>query len=100
MKGYRSRYADLEKLKAQALAVSTDDNETQAKFKAKMEAQFPFVADPGGKLVSLFGVKAPVVTMATRATFVIGTDRKILAVQTGGDAIDAGNVVEALKAAR
>ncbi len=70
------------------LAVSADDVETQRKFKASLGATFPFVADPQATLISLYGVKTPVVKFAMRTTFVIGKDRMIVSVTSGGDAID------------
>lgn len=68
--------------------MSTDSAETQRKFKAKLNAPFPFIADPDAKLVQLFGVKVPIFTYAKRRTFVIGKDRRILAIDEGSDAID------------
>ncbi len=70
------------------IAVSADDLATQKKFKASLEATFPFVADPGGKLIELYDVKTPVVTFANRTTFVIDQNRRIVSITTGGDAID------------
>ncbi len=75
--------------------MSTDDLETQKKFKASLGATFPFVADPDAKLVSLYDVKTPVVKFAMRTTFVIGKDRRVTSVTTGGDAIDPAKAREA-----
>jgi peroxiredoxin Q/BCP len=82
---------------AQVIAVSSDPLETQKKFKAKIGAPFAFVADPDGELIDHFGVKAPVVTIAKRYTFVVGAGRKLLHVDDGSDAIDPGGVIKALK---
>ncbi len=100
MKAYRSRYAELEAVDAQVIAVSSDSLETQKKFKSKIGAEFFFVADSDGTLIEQFGVKAPVITIAKRYTFVIGEGRKLLHVDSGGDAIDPGSVIEALKSAK
>ncbi len=86
-------------LDATVLAESTDSREKQRELRAKLEAPFPFIADPAAKLGELFGVKMPVITLAKRTTFVIGTGRKIVAIITGGDSIDAGKTIEASKKA-
>jgi thioredoxin-dependent peroxiredoxin len=44
-----------------------------------------------------YGVKTPLVTFAKRYTFVIGKDRKVLHVDSGGDAIDPGAAMEACR---
>ena len=78
MKAYRSRYAELEALGAQIIAVSADSDDTQKRFKDEIGAPFSFVADPDGKLIEAFDVKTPVFTLAKRYTFVIGPGRKLL----------------------
>ena len=65
-----------------------DEPEKLAAFKADLKAPFTFIADPDGKVVNLYDVKTPIVSLAKRYTFVIGPDRKILKIQSGGDAID------------
>lgn len=77
------------------IAISTDDAETSAKFKASLKVPYHFVADADAKLVKLFDVKTPLVSFAKRTTFVVGPGRKILAVQEGGDAIDPSGAVTA-----
>ena len=72
-----------------------DDAETLARFKAELKAPFAFIPDPEGHLVKLFDVKTPVVAFAKRYTFVIGEDRKILKVESGGDAINPEGAVAA-----
>ncbi|QRN99106.1 peroxiredoxin [Archangium violaceum] len=91
---YRERYADIEKLSGQVLAVSMDDKETLTKFKESLKAPFAFIPDPEGKLASLYDVKTsdearmPGMKFANRFTFVIGEDGKVLKVESGKDAID------------
>ena len=77
------------------LAVSMDDRETLQRFKSELKAPFPFIPDPQGKLVGLFDVKMPVMSMAQRYSFVIGEGRKILKVQTGSDAVNPGDAIAA-----
>lgn len=75
------------------LAVSTDDKETMAKFRAELGADYPFIPDPDAKLVKLFDTKTPLLPLASRRTFVIGEGRKVLAVQSGSDAIEPGGAI-------
>lgn len=72
-----------------------DDAETLARFKAELKAPFLFIPDPEGKIVKAFDVKTPVVSFAKRYTFVIGEDRKILKVESGGDAINPEGAIAA-----
>ena len=72
-----------------------DDSETLARFKAELKAPFAFIPDPEGKIVNAFDVKTPVVSFAKRYTFVIGEDRKIAKVESGGDAINPEGAVAA-----
>ena len=75
------------------LAVSMDDRETMARFKKELNAPFPFVADPEGKLAAMYGVKGE--KMAARKTFVIGEGRKVLAIEEGSAAIDPDESIAA-----
>jgi peroxiredoxin len=75
------------------LAISMDDPETLAKFKKSLNAPFPFIADPEGKLTRLYQVKTPVVGLALRYTFVVGEGRKILKVDHGKDSIDPSSAI-------
>jgi peroxiredoxin Q/BCP len=85
---YSAGFPELGRKGVQLIAVSVDDVETQKKFKASLGATFALVADPDRKLVELYDVKMPVVGVASRVTFVIGKDRKITSITTGGDAVD------------
>jgi peroxiredoxin Q/BCP len=93
MTAYRERYAELEKKGAQVLAVSMDDRETLARFKKELNAPFPFLPDPEGKVAALFGVKGE--KLADRKTFVIGEGRKVLAIEAGMFAIDPDHAIAA-----
>ncbi|QXQ12591.1 peroxiredoxin [Skermania piniformis] len=71
---------------ASRVGISTDDVETQAGFAGKQGFDYPLLSDSDGTVASAFGVKrgllgklAPV----KRQTFVIDTDRTVLAVITG-----------------
>ena len=75
------------------LAISLDDRELLAKFKASLNAPFPFVPDPDGELTKLYRVKTPVVNFALRYTFVVGPDLTIMKVESGKDAIDPQSAI-------
>lgn len=64
---------------AQRVGISADKVEKQAKFDAKNDLGYPLLADTDRKVASGFGVKRPGPIMNKRATFVIDTDRRILA---------------------
>lgn len=84
---------------AQVVAISADDLETQKKFKAKIGAVFPFVADPSAKIIALYDVKLPILTAANRVTFVIAPDGKITSITKGSDAVDPTAAIDAAETA-
>lgn len=53
------------------------------------------MADAGGALTRQYGVKTPLVNFARRYTFVIGKDREVLHVDSGGSAIDPSGAMQA-----
>lgn len=95
MQSYRDRHDEIQKLKGQVIAVSTDDVETLKKWRAELKAPQTFVADPDKTLVELFDVKMAVIGMASRYTFVIGAGRKVLERTEGSDSIDTSKAVSA-----
>lgn len=90
------QFEALKKTGAQIVAVSTDDAQTLARFKKELKASFIFIPDPKGELLSLYQVKMPLVPFAKRTTFVMDTQRHIVRIDTGSDAIDGKNVLDAL----
>src|SRR6266516_4392333 len=95
MEAYRDRYAEIQKMKGRVIAVSGDDVETLKKWRAELKAPQTFVADPKLELMKLFDTKTPIISIASRRTFVIGKGRKVLEVQEGNDAIDPSKSVRA-----
>jgi peroxiredoxin len=77
------------------IAISMDDAETMKKFKAELKAPYAFIPDPEGKIVALYDVKMPVMSMANRYSFVVGEDRKVVKVQSGKDALDPAEAIAA-----
>ncbi len=64
---------------AQRVGISADQVEKQAAFDAKHDLGYPLLSDPDRAVAAQFGVKRMGPLMNKRATFVIGTDRKLLA---------------------
>ncbi len=77
------------------IAISTDDADTSKRFRDSLKAPYHFVADDKATVVKLFDVKAFLLTIARRVTFVIGPGRKVLSVQEGSDALDPSGAVTA-----
>jgi peroxiredoxin len=92
---YTGRYTEVQKAHGTLLAVSMDDAATLKKFKESLKAPFAFVPDPDGKLVKLYDVKAPIISLSQRYTFVIGPGRKVMHVDDGRDAINPESAVKA-----
>jgi peroxiredoxin Q/BCP len=95
MKAFRDRQAELEKKGAVVWAVSMDDAETLARFKKELGADFTFLPDPDGRISRLFGVAKEGSRTADRKNFVVGEERKILAVESGMFAIDPDDAIAA-----
>ena len=62
----------------------------QRKFKESVSGDFPFIADTSAFLTKLYQVKAPLLKIALRTTFVIAQDGTVEAVLKGADALDPG----------
>jgi thioredoxin-dependent peroxiredoxin len=85
----------VEKAGARVLAISMDDPETLKKFKTELKAPFAFIPDPEGKIVALYDVKMPAISVPKRYSFVVGQDLKIVKVQSGPDAINPEGAIAA-----
>lgn len=62
--------------------VSVDDPETNRKFAEAHEADFPILSDPEKTVAAAYGVLAPGRGVASRWTFYIGPDGRILDIDT------------------
>jgi peroxiredoxin Q/BCP len=76
---FRDLGAEFAELGAQRVGISADKVDKQAAFDEKHNLGYPLLSDPDRKVASAFGVKRPGPIMNKRATFVIGTDRTVLA---------------------
>jgi peroxiredoxin Q/BCP len=64
---------------AQRVGISMDAVDRQAKFATTNALDYPLLADVGGEVAALYGVKRGVALLRVRrATFVIGTDQRII----------------------
>ncbi|MBH5338555.1 peroxiredoxin [Streptomyces pactum] len=76
---FRDIAAEFRALGAQPVGISGDPVAKQAEFAGKYSLGYPLLADPEGGVRARFGVKRQIAAMPTkRATFVIGTDRRVL----------------------
>jgi thioredoxin-dependent peroxiredoxin len=77
---FRDVNAELRAAGGHAVGISADAVDRQAAFAEKHTLGFPLLSDPERKLARMFGVKRPGPLFTKRATFVIDTDRRVLAV--------------------
>ena len=75
---FRDLGSEFEAVGAQRVGISADRVDRQARFDAKHGLGYPLLSDPDRTVARQFGVKRPGPLMNKRATFVIGTDRRIL----------------------
>jgi peroxiredoxin Q/BCP len=71
-------------------AASVDDLETNTKFAKSLSADFPILADADKSVAEAYGILMSEHGVASRTTFYIGPDGKILAVDTNVDVKTAG----------
>ncbi len=71
-------------------AASTDKPETNKEFAKKLGLNFPLLSDPGAPIARAYGV-AGVMPIASRWTFIIGKDGKILALDKDVNPDTAGD---------
>lgn len=67
----RDGFHDIQAAGAVVLGVSADDVSSHAKFAEKYDLPFSILADPDDKIIEAYGVKMPVLKMASRVTFII-----------------------------
>jgi peroxiredoxin Q/BCP len=78
---FRDLGAQFEELGAQRIGISMDGVERQAEFTSRNRLDYPLLCDLGGHVAAQFGVKRAFDFLKVkRATFVIGQDRRVIAV--------------------
>ena len=87
---------------AQRVGISMDAEDRQASFATANQLDYPLLADVGGVVAALYGVKRVADFLRVkRTTFVIGTDRRILEVVSSELSMDvhANRALSALASA-
>ena len=97
---FRDLAAEFAAVGAQRLGISADPVDRQRRFSEKHAFDYPLLSDPDKAVAREFGVKRPGPLMNKRATFVIDTDRRVLAVIRSETNMDkhADEALEALRA--
>jgi len=83
--GFRDRMGDLQTNNVEVIGVSFDSAASHQKFIEQYHLNFTLLADTDGKIAAAYDVKMPVMNMAKRVSFLIGTDGKIVHVTNAGD---------------
>jgi len=94
--GFRDRMGELQTNNVAVVGVSYDSVASHKDFADKYNLNFTLIADPEGKIVSLYDVKMPMMNMARRVSFLIGLDGKIVHVT---DSMDPQTHFDEMKAA-
>ncbi len=79
----KSFKSDGDKLRAFNVAyftASCDTVEKNTEFAKSLEVDYPILSDPSGKVAKAYGIYAADRNIASRVTFIIGKDGKILAI--------------------
>ena len=76
---FRDMQAEFAAVGAQRVGISADGVEKQHEFSEKHSFDFPLLSDTDRAIAKQFGVKRPGPLFNKRMTFVIDTDRKVLA---------------------
>jgi thioredoxin-dependent peroxiredoxin len=100
---FRDLAGEFAALGAQRVGISMDDVERQATFSSTNRLDFPLLADVGGRVATLYGVKRRIDALRVRrTTFVIGTDSRVLEKVTSELSMDvhADRALSALARAR
>src|SRR6266568_1126607 len=83
--GFRDRMGELQTNNVEVIGVSFDSADSHKKFIEKYNLNFTLLADTDGTIVKAYDVKMPVMNMAKRVSFLIGTDGKIVHVTDAGN---------------
>lgn len=79
-KAFSDDYNEIALSGASIVGISTDDGDTQCEFAQSLRAPFPLIGDSDKRIAEAFGVLWPLLGVAKRVTFVVGADRKVVAV--------------------
>lgn len=79
-KYFRDNHVELELAGATVVGISTDELATQCRFAESLHAPFPMIADADQSISRSYDVLWPLVGLARRVTYVVGSEQVILAV--------------------
>jgi peroxiredoxin Q/BCP len=96
MKAYRDKYAEIKAKGAQVVAISSDDLATLKRFKAEVQAPFPFLSDPGGVVAAQYSALAK--AGASRTTVSVDRDGTVAHISQGLGAIFPSDDIKACPA--
>jgi thioredoxin-dependent peroxiredoxin len=74
-------------------AASTDKPEKNRQFAESLELDYPVLSDPDAAVAEAYGVRMPLVSVASRWTFYIGADGRILDIDKHVKAASHGTAV-------
>jgi len=77
---FRDNFNEILLAGANIVGVSTDEPETQCRFKSELDVQFPMIADADKRIAKAYDVLWPLVGLARRYTFVVSPDLTIEAI--------------------
>ena len=77
---FRDLASEFAAVDGRRLGISADSVEKQHQFSEKHSFDYPLLSDPDKVVAKQFGVKRSLMPINKRATFVIDTDRRVLAV--------------------
>ena len=83
--GFRDRLGELQTNNVAVVGVSFDSAASHRKFIAEYKLNFTLLADTNGTIIKAYDVKMPVMNLARRISFLIGTDGKIVHVTDAGN---------------
>ncbi len=93
MKSLRESGDALRRFDVTYYAASTDTAEQNKRFAESLGADFPILSDPDGKVAEAYGVRMPLVGAASRWTFYIGRDGRVLDIDKKVKAATHGEAV-------
>ncbi len=99
MKSLRASGETLREFDVAYYAASTDTPEKNKRFAESLDADFPILSDPSGDVAEAYGVRMPLIGTASRWTFYIGKDGRILDIDRKVSAASHGGDVAAKLAA-
>jgi thioredoxin-dependent peroxiredoxin len=92
LRSYATQQAELSAKGAQLCAISVDDRETLARFRASLGATFRFLSDPDGEVSRQYGGVSG--GTANRITVTVGQDGRVSRITSGLSAIFPGADIE------